>query len=214
MKWKYLKQIFQVGIPAGLQSTVINFSNALCSPLSIPLALWQWAGYTAANNIFGFLYTSVNSVTQACTSFTSQNYGAGKLKRMDKVLVNCLILTVGIPFTLGFGAWAFGSSGRFLFIQSEPDVIACGLEILAIPQCHTFSAESWISFPARSGEWDIRRSDDPFSNWNSWNKNFLDLSCIPCTPALEALVYFLSGILDGYHTFAGGMLPFGKKTGS
>ena len=29
IKWIYLKRIFQVGIPAGIQSTVINFSNAL-----------------------------------------------------------------------------------------------------------------------------------------------------------------------------------------
>ena len=29
LKWIYLKQIFQVGIPAGIQSTVINFSNVL-----------------------------------------------------------------------------------------------------------------------------------------------------------------------------------------
>ena len=49
------------------------------------------AGYTAANNIFGFLYVAVNSVTQACMSFTSQNYGVHKFKRMDKVLVDCLI---------------------------------------------------------------------------------------------------------------------------
>ena len=130
LKWKYLKQIFQVGIPAGLQSTVINFSNALLQSSVNSFGSVAMAGYTAANNIFGFLYTSVNSVTQACMSFTSQNYGAGKVKRMDKVLVNCLILTVGIAFTLGFGAWAFGS--RLLSIYtSEPDVIACGLEILA-----------------------------------------------------------------------------------
>ena len=29
IKWIYLKRIFQVGIPAGIQSTVINFSNAM-----------------------------------------------------------------------------------------------------------------------------------------------------------------------------------------
>ena len=109
---------------------MINFSNALLQSSVNSFGSVAMAGYTAANNIFGFLYTSVNSVTQACMSFTSQNYGAGKLKRMDKVLVNCLILTVGIAFTLGFGAWAFGS--RLLSIYtSEPDVIACGLEILA-----------------------------------------------------------------------------------
>ena len=42
MKAKYVKQIFQVGVPAGIQSTIINFSNVLLSPRSIRLALWRW----------------------------------------------------------------------------------------------------------------------------------------------------------------------------
>ena len=43
IKWKYLKQIFQVGIPAGLQSTVINFSNAMLqsSVNSFGSVAWQ-----------------------------------------------------------------------------------------------------------------------------------------------------------------------------
>ena len=85
----YLKQIFQVGIPAGIQSTVINFSNALLQSSVNSFGSIAMAGYTAANNIFGFLYVAVNSVTQACMSFTSQNYGVRKFKRMDKVPVFC-----------------------------------------------------------------------------------------------------------------------------
>ena len=68
----YLKQIFQVGIPAGIQSTVINLSNALLQSSVNSFGSTAMAGYTAANNIFGFLYVAVNSVTQACMSFTSQ----------------------------------------------------------------------------------------------------------------------------------------------
>lgn len=74
----YLLQIFQVGIPAGIQSTVITFSNVLLQSSVNSFGSTAMAGYTAANNIFGFLYTSINSVSQACMSFTSQNYGAGK----------------------------------------------------------------------------------------------------------------------------------------
>ena len=74
----YLKQIFQVGIPAGIQSTVINLSNALLQSSVNSFGSTAMAGYTAANNIFGFLYVAVNSVTQACMSFTSQNYGVHK----------------------------------------------------------------------------------------------------------------------------------------
>lgn len=99
---------FQVGIPAGIQSTVINFSNALLQSSVNSFGDTAMAGYTAANNILGFLYMSVNSITQACMSFTSQNYGVGKYKRMDRVLIDCLILTVSVSLLLGCGAWFFG----------------------------------------------------------------------------------------------------------
>ena len=146
IKWKYLKQIFQVGIPAGLQSTVINFSNAMLQSSVNSFGSVAMAGYTAANNIFGFLYAAANSVTQACMSFTSQNYGVGKLKRMDKVLVNCMILTVGVSFSLGFGAWFFGS-GLLRIYTSEADVIACGLEILAFTTVPYFLCGIMDLFP-------------------------------------------------------------------
>ena len=101
MKGYYLKQIFQVGIPAGIQSTVINFSNALLQSSVNSFGSTAMAGYTAANNILGFLYVSINSVTQACMSFTSQNFGVGKYKRMDRVLIDCMILSVGAALVLG-----------------------------------------------------------------------------------------------------------------
>lgn len=107
IKKVYLLQIFQVGIPAGIQSTVINFSNALLQSSVNSFGDTAMAGYTAANNILGFLYMSVNSITQACMSFTSQNYGVGKYKRMDRVLIDCLILTVSVSLLLGCGAWFF-----------------------------------------------------------------------------------------------------------
>ena len=51
----YLIRIFQVGIPAGIQSTVINFSNAMLQSSVNSFGSTAMAGYTAANNILGFL---------------------------------------------------------------------------------------------------------------------------------------------------------------
>lgn len=130
MKKFYLVQIFQVGIPAGVQSTVINISNALLQSSVNSFGSTAMAGYTAANNILGFLYASVNAVTQACMSFTSQNYGVRKTKRMDKVLLDCIILSFAFSFTLGCGAYFFGNELLRLY-TSDPDVIQCGIEILA-----------------------------------------------------------------------------------
>jgi len=138
--------IFQVGVPAGIQSTVINFSNALLQSSVNSFGSTAMAGYTAANNIIGFLYSAVNAVTQACMSFTSQNYSVGKPKRMYRVLVNCIILTVSVSAAMGIGAYAFG--GQLLKIYtSEADVIRCGLEVLSITTVPYFLCGIMDLFP-------------------------------------------------------------------
>lgn len=142
----YLRQIFQVGIPAGIQSTVINFSNALLQSSVNSFGSTAMAGYTAANNILGFLYMSVNSITQACMSFTSQNYGVGKYKRMDRVLIDCLILTVSVSLLLGCGAWFFGPQVLSIYTR-EKDVIESGMEILAITTVPYFLCGIMDLFP-------------------------------------------------------------------
>lgn len=146
IKAAYLKPIFQVGIPAGIQSMVINFSNALLQSSVNSFGSTAMAGYTAANNILGFLYVSVNSVSQACMSFTSQNFGVGKYKRIDKVLLNCMILTVVTAGVLGGGAYLFGEPLMRIYNQ-EPEVIACGLEVIAITTIPYFLCGVMDLFP-------------------------------------------------------------------
>lgn len=146
MKGYYLKQIFQVGIPAGIQSTVINFSNALLQSSVNSFGSTAMAGYTAANNILGFLYVSINSVTQACMSFTSQNFGVGKYKRMDRVLMDCMILSVGAALALGCGAYFFGAEILQVYTE-EADVIQCGVEILSITTVPYFLCGIMDLFP-------------------------------------------------------------------
>ena len=146
IKGYYLKQIFQVGIPAGIQSTVINFSNALLQSSVNSFGSTAMAGYTAANNILGFLYASINSVTQACMSFTSQNYGVRKFKRMDKVLIDCVILSVGASLVFGCGAYIFGDKVLMIYTNSE-DVIKCGVEILSITTVPYFLCGIMDLFP-------------------------------------------------------------------
>ena len=146
IKKVYLGQIFQVGIPAGIQSTVINFSNALLQSSVNSFGSTAMAGYTAANNILGFLYASINSVTQACMSFTSQNYGVRKFKRMDKVLIDCAILSVGASLVFGCGAYIFGDKVLMIYTNSE-DVIKCGVEILSITTVPYFLCGIMDLFP-------------------------------------------------------------------
>ena len=126
----YMVQIFKVGVPAGIQSVVINFSNALLQSSVNSFGSTAMAGYTAANNLLGFLYVSINSVTQACMSFTSQNLGVGKFKRMDRVLIDCIILSVAVSIVMGSSFYIFGRQLIGIY-TSDAEVVKCGMEILA-----------------------------------------------------------------------------------
>ncbi|MGN0549398.1 MAG: MATE family efflux transporter [Acutalibacteraceae bacterium] len=131
IKKEYLVQIFRIGIPAGLQSTLISFSNVLLQSSVNSFGSIAMAGYTAANNILSFLYMAANAVTQACMSFTSQNFGARKPKRMDRVIIDGMILQFVICLILGTLAYVFGSQISSVYTD-DSDVIKCSVEILAI----------------------------------------------------------------------------------
>lgn len=128
---RLLKELVKIGIPAGTQSVVINISNAMLQSSVNSFGQDAMAGYTAANNIFGFLYTSANAITQACMSFTSQNLGAGKYGRMKKVLLYCLILETIALLAMGTAAYMF--SDKILGIySSSAEVIGYGVQILSL----------------------------------------------------------------------------------
>ena len=142
---KYLRQIFQVGVPAGIQSTVINFSM-YCTVIRQLIWLNCDGRLYGNNNLLGFLYTSINSVTQACMSFTSQNYGVKKTKRMDRVLVDCIILSILIATVMGGAFYVFGPQILSVY-NKEPDVIKSGMEILSFTTLTYFLCGIMDLFP-------------------------------------------------------------------
>ena len=144
-KEKFIK-IVQIGLPASLQGVIFSLSNVVIQSSVNSFGSIAMAGYTAANNILGFLYMSVNSITQACMSFTSQNYGVGKLKRMDKVLRDCAILSISIAAVLGGLAYSFGPQILTVY-TSDPKVINCGMEILAYTSITYFLCGIMDLFP-------------------------------------------------------------------
>lgn len=126
-----LINIIKIGLPAGMQSTVINLSNAMLQSSVNSFGEYAMAGYTAANNIIGFIYAAANSITQACMSFTSQNLGAEKYKRMRTVLYYCLILEFVICLAIGSGAYFFGD--KLIGIYNSSDVvIEYGVNVLKL----------------------------------------------------------------------------------
>ncbi len=99
-----LIDIVRVGLPAGLQSACFNISNVLIQSSVNTFGALAVAGNTAAGNIEGFIYTVMDSFSQAVLTFTGQNMGAKQHRRVPKILSCGLVLTV--LFSLGMGVAA------------------------------------------------------------------------------------------------------------
>ena len=143
-----LLTIIKIGLPAGIQGMVFSISNVIiqssvngfgtavvngvtCSAENVI------AGNSASANIESFVYMGMNSVYQTALAFTSQNYGAGKIKSLRKIMGYCLGLVTAIGLIMGVGA---SMAGKFLcsIYSKNPEVIAVGsmrLMFVALPYC-------------------------------------------------------------------------------
>ena len=124
-------QIMKIGLPAGMQSVIFNISNVLIQSSINSFGAVAVAGNTAAANVEGFVYISMNSLYQTTLSFTSQNLGAKQYRRVDGILVRCMILVILIGVVLGQGAYRLGDPLLHIYSQ-DPEVIAYGIQRFSV----------------------------------------------------------------------------------
>ena len=130
-----LLRIVQIGLPAGLQGAVFSISNVLIQSSVNSFGSIAMAGNTAASNLEGFVYTSMNAVYQTALSFTSQNIGAGKYQRIGMILRRCVALVTIIGLALG-GLVVLFHQPLLSIYSTDPEVISYGtvrLFIICLP---------------------------------------------------------------------------------
>lgn len=120
-----LIEILKTGVPAGFQGMVFSFSNVVIQSSINAFGAITIAGNSAAANIEGFIYVSMNAFYQAAISFTSQNFGAKKFERIKKVafLAESCVLVIGL--SLGILIAFLGKYPLYLY-SSSADVIVAG----------------------------------------------------------------------------------------
>ena len=132
-----LKQILQVGLPAGFQGVLFALSNVVIQSSVNSFQETVVAGNAAAANIESFVYAAMNAFYQANISFSSQNYGAGQYNRLRPILLRAQGCVIATGVLLGGLAVLFGRQLLSIYTDS-PDVIDVGLERLAIV-CGTYA---------------------------------------------------------------------------
>lgn len=121
-----VKEILRIGIPAGIQGMVFSASNVLIQSSINGFQKVVMAGNSAAGNVEGFVYTAMVSFHHAAMTFTSQNVGAGKMRRVGKVLTRSLLCVTVTGVVLGVGAFLLGKPLMAIYNPDSPAAIEAG----------------------------------------------------------------------------------------
>lgn len=124
-----LKEMLQIGLPAGLQGMVFSISNILIQSAVNSLGTDVVAGSSAAGNLEIIGYFVVNSFSQVCTTIIGQNFRANQPERCHKTLMISLLESWIVGGTVSFLIIIFGKQLLRLF-NSDPNVIAFGYQRL------------------------------------------------------------------------------------
>ncbi len=123
---KILRKIVTIGLPAGIQGTVFSLSNVVIQSAINSFGTAVIAGSSAASSIEGFVYVSMNAVSQTAVTFVGQNFGAGDESRVKKVIFQCLAIVTVLGLVMGNLAYRFGDVLMGIYTDSA-DAIAAGI---------------------------------------------------------------------------------------
>ena len=123
--------IIRIGLPAGFQGVVFSFSNVVIQSSINLFGETVVAGNSAASNIEGFIYVAMNAFHQATISFTSQNIGAGKIERVNKIMLTGLACVFVTGAALGGIVLLFGRQLLGIYSESAA-VIDAGMVRLTV----------------------------------------------------------------------------------
>lgn len=128
---RMMKRILKIGIPSGIQQSIISLSNVVVQANVNVFGAAVMAGFGAYNKVDGFVVLPMQSFCMAATTFTGQNIGARKPERIREGIKQGIIICAAVSALLS--VLLFFESERILSIfSSDPSVIQYGMVTMRI----------------------------------------------------------------------------------
>lgn len=123
---RLLKQIIRMGLPSGLQNSIIAFANVVVQSNINSFGELAMAGVGAYSKIEGFGFLPITSFTMALTTFIGQNLGAAQYERAKKGARFGIWATVVLAELIGVAVFVF-APWLIAAFDSNPEVISIGV---------------------------------------------------------------------------------------
>lgn len=128
---KELFAVIRVGLPCGLNGAVFSISNVVVQSTVNTFGDTQIAGNVAAEGITALIYQVIAATYSASVSFAGQCYGAGKIKRINRLLGTSTLLCTSVLVVLCVITTIFPRQFLSIF-NSDPLVIEAGISKMLV----------------------------------------------------------------------------------
>lgn len=115
------KKLILLGIPAGLQSTVISMANVVVQTSVNGCGKDAMAASSAANSIECIVYIALYAFFGTAITFTGQNYGCGNYKRIRKGFY--INMATALAFSIVFSQLMYWTSPWILKLYTDSDTV-------------------------------------------------------------------------------------------
>ena len=147
-----LAAMLKIGIPAAVQGILFTISDIALQTAVNSLGSLAMSGNSVAMTVDGFVFISMDSLTQACMVFSGQNVGAKLYDRSKKAIGECAGLAAGLGIVVGLVVFTFRRGLARLFLPDAPEAVEYALGRLSIvtTTCFIYGVLDVISAALRS----------------------------------------------------------------
>ena len=121
----------RIGVPAGVQALAITLSNVFAQYHINSLGESAIAAFTAYFKVELLIYYPIIALGQAMMTFSGQNHGAGRMDRVRRGLMVCLVMGVGFT-ALTSAAGLMAGRALFRVFFADKTAIRLGLQIISV----------------------------------------------------------------------------------
>ena len=122
-----LGQVLRLGVPSGVQNSIINFANVIVQSNVNAFGEMAMAGYGAYTKVEGFAFLPITSFAMALTTFIGQNLGAKEFERAKKGARFGILTSMLLAELIGVVIFLLAPHLIAAF-DSTPEVIAFGTD--------------------------------------------------------------------------------------
>lgn len=126
---RQLGHLMLLGAPMAFQNVIIAIGGMVIQSVINKFGLLFVAGFTATNKLYGLLEVAATSFGFSMTTYTGQNLGAGKIRRISQGMRSALVMAFITSEIIALVMIFFGKYILMLFISGSPSEVDAVLDI-------------------------------------------------------------------------------------